>query len=163
MKQFELPNLEQTLISLKNSFMNNSPDNPAGLPASRWRMRVITFLLIAGFAGFVWNLLPDGGYSTDLSKIGTGRPTLVLAHDSNYTGGITTMALMNEIRHEYAERVDFLVAHLAMAEGQDFARRHGARDGVVLLFSEDGKNVNTLNQPQSVDELRRALNKAFSL
>lgn len=118
-------------------------------------------LFIAGVGSFVWSQLPDGGYPTDLSQIGSGRPALVLAHDSNYTGGMAVMDLMNDIRHDYSGRVDFLVAHLGMADGQEFARRHGARDGVVLLFSGDGQNVGALHQPQSIDELRRALNQAF--
>ena len=118
-------------------------------------------VFIVSVSSFIWSQLPDGSYPTDLSQIGTGRPALVLAQDSNYSGGMEVMYLMNQIRQDYADRVSFMVAHLGMAEGQEFARRHGARDGVVLLFSGDGKNVTILNQPQSVDELRRALNQAF--
>lgn len=141
--------------------MKNPSETPSNPLASRWRKRLFTILFIAGVSSFIWSQLPDGGYPTDLSQIGSGRPALVLAHDSNYTGGMAVMDLMNEIRHDYAERVDFLVAHLGMADGQEFARRHGARDGVVLLFSPDGRNVGALHQPQSIDELRRALNQAF--
>ena len=141
--------------------MKNPAETPSNPVASRWRKRLLTILFIAGVSSFIWSQLPDGGYPTDLTQIGSGRPVLVLAHDSNYTGGMAVMDLMNEIRHDYAERVDFLVAHLGMADGQEFARRHGARDGVVLLFSPDGPNVGALHQPQSIDELRQALNQAF--
>jgi len=141
--------------------MTNSAATPSKSPASRWRNRLFTILFIVGVSSFIWSQLPDGSYPTDLSKIGTGRPTLVLAHDSNYSGGMEVMYLMNEIRDDYTGRVDFLVAHLGMADGQEFARRHGARDGVVLLFSGDGRNVSVLNKPQSSDELRLALNQAF--
>ena len=48
-----------------------------------------------------------------------------------------------------------------MAEGQEFARRHAAADGTVLLFSGDGSAVMVLHQPQSVGELRQALNQVF--
>jgi len=143
--------------------MTNSAATPSKSPASRWRNRLFTILFIVGVSSFIWSQLPDGSYPTDLSKIGTGRPTLVLAHDSNYSGGMEVMYLMNEIRDDYTGRVDFLVAHLGMADGQEFARRHGARDGVVLLFSGDGRNVSVLNQPQSIDELRLALNQAFGV
>jgi hypothetical protein len=142
--------------------MTNPSETPSKPPASRWRNRLLTLLFIAGVSSFIWSQLPDGGYPTDLSKIGTGRPALVLAHDSNYSGGMEVMYLMNEIRDDYAARVDFLVAHLGMADGQEFARRHGARDGVVLLFSGDGRNVGVLAKPESIDELRLALNQAFS-
>ena len=129
--------------------------------ASLWRKRLLILTFIVGFGSFVWNQLPDGGYPTDLTKIGAGRPALVLAHDSNYTGGMAVMSLMNEIRHDYAERVDFLIAHLGMPDGQEFARRHGASDGVVVLFSGDGRRLGMLEQPQSIEELRLALNQRF--
>lgn len=141
--------------------MTNAAEAPSKSPASRWRNRLFTILFIVGVSSFIWSQLPDGGYPTDLTKIGTGRPTLVLAHDSNYSGGMEVMYLMNEIRDDYTGRVDFLVAHLGMADGQEFARHHGARDGVVLLFSGDGRNVSVLNRPQSIDELRLALNQTF--
>ena len=141
--------------------MKRSAETPSIAPMSRWRSRLLTILFIAGVGSFIWSKLPDGGYPTDLSQIGNGRPALVLAHDSNYAGGMAVMYLMNEIRHEYANRVDFLVAHLGLADGQEFARRYGARDGVVLLFTGDGRNVSVLHQPQKVDELRGALNQAL--
>lgn len=128
---------------------------------ARWKKRLLTMLFIVGIASFLWSQLPDGGYPTDVSLIGKGRPALVLAQDANYMGGMTVMYLMNEIRDEYADRIDFLVAHLGMADGQAFARSHDAGDGVVLLFSGDGTPVGTLHQPQSATELRLALNKAF--
>lgn len=139
----------------------NHPETPSLAQASRWRNRLLTILFIVGVGSFLWSQLPDGGYPTDLSQIGNGRPALVLAHDSNYAGGMAVMYLMSEIRHEYADRVDFVVAHLGLADGQEFARRHGARDGVVLLFTGDGRNVSVLHQPQNVDELRVALNQAL--
>lgn len=141
--------------------MNSSAETPSKTPASRWRNRLLTLLFIAGVSSFLWSQLPDGGYPTDLSQIGNGRPALVLAHDSNYAGGMGVMYLMNEIRDEYAGRVDFLVAHLGLADGQEFARRHGVRDGVVLLFTADGRNVSILHQPKNVEELRGALNQSF--
>ena len=130
---------------------------------SPWRKRLLTLAFIAGVGSFIWGQLPDGGYPTDLTKIGTGRPALVLAHDSNYAGGIAVMSLMNEIRHDYAERVDFLIAHLGMADGQEFARHHGVRDGVVVLFAADGQRVGILEQPQNIEALRGALRQNFGL
>jgi hypothetical protein len=67
------------------------------------------------------------------------------------------MELMNGIRADYAGRVDFLVAHLALPDAQAFAARHGARQGSVLLFTADGRLAGRLEMPQSADELRRAL------
>ena len=123
----------------------------------------LILLSIVAVALLLWQALPGGAYPTDLSRVGAGRPTLVLAQNNNYVGGAEVMELMNGIRGEYAERVDFLVAHLGMADAQVFAGRHGARDGTVLLFSGDGRCVGMLQQPQSADELRRALAAAFGV
>ena len=71
------------------------------------------------------------------------------------------MELMNVIRADYEGRVDFLVAHLALDEAQVFAARHGASDGTVLLFSGDGQRVGLLRHPQTIEELRGALDRAF--
>lgn len=129
----------------------------------RWQKFLLTLLVMAGVGGFIWSQLPSGSYSTDLSRIGGGRPAVVLAQDSNYSGGMAVMELMNEIRGDYAERVEFLVAPLSMADAQAFARRHAAADGTVLLFAADGRRVGVLHYPRSAGELRQALSQAFGL
>ena len=141
----------------------NDETPPGTAHAPRWFKWPLILLAFAAVAGLLWQALPGAAYPTDLSRIGAGRPTLVLAHDSNYAGGAEVMELMNGIRGEYAGRVDFLVAHLAMADAQAFAGRHGAHDGTVLLFAGDGRRVGMLQQPQSADELRRALAAAFGV
>jgi len=141
----------------------NDETPPGTVHPLRWMKWPLILLAIAAVAGLLWRALPGAAYPTDLSLVGVGRPTLVLAQDGNYVGGAEVMELMNGIRGEYAERVDFLVAHLGMADAQAFAGRHGARDGTVLLFAGDGRRVGVLQQPQSADELRRALAAAFGV
>ncbi len=130
-------------------------------PASRWRTRAIVLLLFLVVGGLIWSQLPRGAYPTDVSRVGAGRPALVLAFDMNYGGGAAAMELMNAVRRDYAERVDFLVAHLGMADGQAFAARHRAGDGTLLLFAGDGELLGRLHHPRDVDELRHALDAAF--
>lgn len=142
---------------------NSPPSNNRPTAWSRWSKLMITLLVVASVGSVVWSQLPRGAYPTDLSRIGAGRPALVLAHDANYASGMAVMELMNAIRDDYAGQVEFLVAHLGMAEGQAFASLHAARDGTVLLFAGDGTRVSILNQPQTVGELRRALDTAFGL
>jgi len=72
------------------------------------------------------------------------------------------MELMNDLRGDYTGRVDFLVAHLQLAEGAAFARRFGARDGTVMLFGADGRSIVTLHTPRSVGELKSALDQALA-
>lgn len=140
--------------------MNDATDPSAG----RWPRRLKWPLILLGLIGvgaLLWQALPGGAYPTDLSRVGAGRPVLVLAHDTNYVGGAEVMELMNGIRTDYAGRVDFLVAHLAMADAQAFAARHAASDGTVLFFAADGRRVGVLYKPKSADELRSAMTQAF--
>ncbi len=130
-------------------------------PLTGWIKFLITLLIIGGVGSFIWSQLPSGAYPTDLSRIGTGQPALVLAFDMNYGGGMAVMELMNEIRGEYTGKVDFLVAHLGMADGQAFANKHGASDGTIMLFTANGTPSGKLYHPQSVDALRQALNNAL--
>jgi hypothetical protein len=131
------------------------------LPAlPRWT-RPLAAILLAAFLVFVWSRLPGGAYPTDLSRVGAGQPVLVLTYDSNATQGVAVMDLMNLIRDDYAGRVDFLVAHLGVADGQDFARRHAAVDGTVLVFAADGRVSDVLPRPRSVGELRQALDRVL--
>jgi hypothetical protein len=139
--------------------MNDTPPAAGRFPRGlKWPLILLS---LAGVGAFLWQALPRGAYPTDLSRVGAGRPVLVLAHDTNYVGSAEVMELMNGLRGDYAGRVDFLVAHLALADAQAFAARHAASDGTVLLFAADGRRVGVLHQPQSADELRRALAQAF--
>ena len=133
---------------------------PAG-PAQRWIKRSVIALAIVVVSAFLWQQLPGAAYPTDLTRVGAGRATLVLAQDNRYVGGAEVMELMNGIRDDYTGRVDFLVAPLALPDAQAFAERHAARDGTVLLFAGDGRRVGALQQPRTSDELRRALAEAF--
>lgn len=134
---------------------------PAAPRAPRWRKPVIVLALIGLLGALFWSQLPPGAYPTDLTRVGAGKPALVLAFDKHYSGGMAVMEAMNAIRADYAPRVDFLVAHLGMADGQAFAHRYLASDGTVLLFSAEGELVNRLHHPANVDTLRQALDTAF--
>jgi hypothetical protein len=142
--------------------MKNDHPSTRHAPWPRWSKWLINLLIVAAVGGLIWSQLPRGAYPTDLSRIGAGQPALVLAHDANFAAGMAVMELMNVIRSDYPD-VEFLVAHLGLAEGQAFARQHAAGDGTVLLFSGGGERVATLHHPQSVDDLRQALNQAFNL
>lgn len=139
----------------------NSPQALPDQRAPRWIKWPLILLAVGLVGALLWRQLPGAGYVTDLSRVGAGRATLVLAKDGNFVGGAEVMDLMNGLRADYAGRVDFLVAPLALPDARAFAERHAARDGTVLLFAGDGRRVGMLHQPRSQDELRRALTEAF--
>ncbi|MGF1642527.1 MAG: hypothetical protein ACFCUJ_02720 [Thiotrichales bacterium] len=129
--------------------------------APRWRTPLVTLLIIAAVGILVWSQLPKGAYPTDLNLIGDGRPALVLAYDINYAGGMQVMELMNAIRAEYADRAQFIVAHLGTPDGQAFADRHRIGDGTVMMFAGDGAHVETSHLPRTHDELRGVIDSAL--
>jgi len=135
------------------------PVRAAGRP---WLRRLLILLAMLAVGGYVWQQLPGAAYPTDLTRVGAGTPTLVLAHDNSYIGGAAVMELMNDLRGDYTGRVDFLVAHLQMADGAAFARRFGAQDGTVMLFGADGRSLGILHMPRSVGELKGALDQALA-
>lgn len=131
--------------------------------ASPWRRRLVVAGFVVAACGFIWSQLPKGSYPTDLSRIGQGQAALVLAMDSNYLAGASVMHLLSGVRDDFADSVQFLVASLALPDGQAFARQHQAGDGTVLLFDAKGQRVAVLHAPQTEDELRQALRDAFGL
>jgi hypothetical protein len=136
-------------------------DQSTGRGMPRWGRLLLIALAVVAVAGLIWRQLPSGTYATDLSRIGAGRPVVVLAQDPNFAGGLAVMELLNKVRGDYAERVEFLVAPLVLPEGRAFGERHAVGDGSVLLFAADGSRVGVLPHPKTTDELRRALNQAF--
>lgn len=141
----------------------NQPSNDPERRPSPWPRRLIVTAVAVAVGSLVWNQLPKGSYPTDLSSIGQGKAVLVLAVDSAYTGGASVMELLNDIRHDFAGSVQFLVASLALPNGQAFAQQHQVGDGAVLLFNAQGQRVAVLYTPQTQDQLRQALQQALGL
>ncbi|MFO7542576.1 MAG: hypothetical protein R6W97_07190 [Thiobacillus sp.] len=131
-----------------------------GLP--RWGKGLIYGFIVVAVGALIWSQLPRGAYPTDLTRVGNGLPALVLAYEIDSSGGMEVMALLDEIRSEYADRVEFLVASLSLPDGHAFAQRHGAVNGTVMLFSGTGSHLQTMHQPGSTDELRQALDSAVA-
>jgi len=129
---------------------------------SPWRKRLMYAVFFTVLAALIFGLLPRGAYSTDLSRIGDGRPALVLAYDLNSSGGMEVMKLMDALRDEYAERVEFLVADLGTPEGFQFAQRHRAINGTVMLYSGEGSHVRTIHLPPDIETLRLSLDEVVS-
>lgn len=122
--------------------------------------KLITITLILLVAIVAVSLLPRG-FSEDTSLIGQGTNALVLIHDNNILQSGETMAVMNEIRDEYAERVEFIVADIKTPSGKTFADRNGLQPTALVFFSANGEILQTLYAPQSGESLRHEVNKIF--
>ena len=95
--------------------------------------------------------------STDLSVIGKGKPTLVLAY-ANYspTGG-DALNRLSRVTKDYESRIEFVVADLGVPEGRNFAARHQLVDGQALFLMPDGRPLRTMSIPADERELRSRL------
>ena len=127
---------------------------PALPRLAKWSIYGVVVALVAAL---VWSQLPRAPYSTDLTRIGQGRPAMVLAYDIKSMGGMEVMAMMDALRPAYGERVHFLVAPLGAPHGQAFGQRHQAVNGTVVFFSEAGVAVRRMHLPADTAELQRAL------
>lgn len=122
--------------------------------------RLVTFAFVLAVATIAISLLPRG-FSEDTSLIGKGTNVLLLVHDSNILQSADTMAAMNEIRDEYAGRLEFIVADIQTPPGKAFADRNGFQPVALVFFSANGENLQTLYTPQTGASLRQELNRVF--
>lgn len=136
-----------------------SPESSPAPSAVRPRLvKWAIYALIAGLVGaLIWSQLPRSPYSTDLTRIGQGRPAVVLAYDIQTLGGMEVMAMLDTLRPAYRDRIQFLVAPLGAPNGRAFGERHRAVSGTVVLFSEAGMPVGTMHGPASAAELQQAI------
>jgi hypothetical protein len=123
----------------------------------RLRKWLIYLAITALVLALVWSQLPRSPYSTELTRIGQGKPALVLAYDIQSMGGMAVMGMMDDLRGAYADRIAFLVAPLGAPNGQAFGQQHDAVNGTVVLFSASGAAVDKLHLPASTEELQQAL------
>ncbi|WP_426416342.1 hypothetical protein [Aestuariirhabdus sp. LZHN29] len=102
-------------------------------------------------------LLPKG-FSDDLSKIGQGSAVVVLTHDKNTVGGIETMDLLNRIRPDFEQSVEFLVVDVNTPKGRAFSRQQKVGTTVLVLFGPDGTRRGALDPSIGEQGVRSSLN-----
>ena len=123
---------------------------------SRWVARLITAAaLLAAVLVFV-RLLPQG-FSDDLSRIGQGKAVAVLLDYRFSVQSQEMMGLLNGIRGDYADSVEFLVVDADSERGRRFSERHQARGATLVLFSPDGEPSGVLRNISGEKEARAAL------
>ena len=127
---------------------------------SATRTTLFVILGVSAFLAVAVMLLPKG-FNDDLSKIGQGMPAAVLVHDKGSMGSLELMTLLNKVRPDYADEVEFIVVNINSKEGKMFREQYHI-DGVVLvLFSQNGIKRGTLANSKDEAELRSELSKLF--
>jgi len=138
--------------------MEEKTKRPSAVPG--WAKVLMTVAVIVGAGALIFTQLPRDVFSTDLSRIGQGTPALVVARDIRYVAGAEVMDLLNSMRPEFSDRVEFLAVNLGNPQGDGFVRQHGMEDGMVVLFSGNGTRIGALGRPATQQELRQLLGAA---
>jgi len=107
--------------------------------------------------------LPMIGYDSDVTRIGQGRPAVVLVFENFAPPSMEAMELFNQIRRDYRDRLDFLVADSGTPRGQAFIAEHGLQVGQVVTFRADGTRVRADWLAGDADALRARLREELAL
>ncbi len=138
--------------------MEEKTKRPSAVPG--WAKVLITVVVIVGAGALIFTQLPRGVFPTDLSRIGQGTPALVVARDIGFIAGAEVMDLLNSMRPEFSDRVEFLAVNLGNPQVHGFVRQHGMQDGTVVLFSGNGTRIGALDRPTTQREVRQLLGAA---
>ncbi len=107
-----------------------------------------------------WMMLPTA-FSTDLERIGQGKPAIVLIYDMENGSSLDLMKGYNAIRHDYEHLVDFFVADVESPKGKVFIRTYKATPGSAIYFLGNGEKTMVLYGSQDENVLIESIKKTF--
>jgi hypothetical protein len=111
----------------------------------------------------VFRHLPTAGYDSDVTRVGQGRPAVVLVFENFAPPSIEAMEVFDQIRRDYADRLEFLVADTGSPRGREFIARHDVHVGQVLTFRGDGTRVRVASLDGGAPGLRERLRQDLGL
>ena len=129
---------------------------------SALRTTLITIAATIAVLAFLITRLPQG-FSDDLSRIGRGANIAVLVHNKSTVRSQNLMSLLNQVRPDYAGKVEWLVADIDTESGKAFVREQQVKDSILVFFGPDGMRRGVLEGAVDENGLRMALDDAFSL
>ncbi|MDX9740620.1 MAG: hypothetical protein RBT81_05530 [Gammaproteobacteria bacterium] len=129
---------------------------------SALRSTLITVGIVVLALAFAATLLPRG-FSDDLSRIGQGRPAVVLVHDKEAVASLELMTMLNELRGDYEDRMEFLATDVATDEGRSFAQSQGVGSSLLVLFDGAGSRVAIIDGIRDPGILRSTLESRLDL
>ena len=119
--------------------------------------------LLALLAGvFLATGLLKAPMGADLSVVGNGRPALVLAYENFSPVGGDALNRLKEVRPDYEDRLQFVVADLGTPQGRAFAGRFGLADGVAVFLTGAGEPLGAFAVPVSEEALRGQLDRRLA-
>jgi len=124
---------------------------------------VIAVVSIAVASVLIFSQLPTQGFQSDLAKVGNGTPTVVLGFQNHSPVGIQAMDVVNQVRNDFEDGADFIIADVTAEDGQAFAEEHGTQDGYVGIFNAGGEPQNVYEVPEDAQALRQILERELNL
>ncbi len=137
----------------------NNKEVAAASPQSR-KIKWIVIALLLGVAAYVVMNLPRG-FSDDLSRIGKGKPALVLVRDKNVTQSFDLMDVMNSVRSQYAGKVEFLLTDFDTNQGRTFVQANNAARATIVMLDGNGNLIKVLGAPQTAQSLQQEISAAL--
>ncbi|MDJ0880336.1 MAG: hypothetical protein QNJ56_01700 [Gammaproteobacteria bacterium] len=120
---------------------------------------LIVVVIAALFAGQYF-LQP---LSSDLSSVGQGQPSLVLAYENFHPESGAMLNQLSRIKSDYMDQMNFAVADLGTPEGKAFARKYGIDNGSAVFLSADGEPLRVSFLTSDEQALRQLLNEKLAL
>ena len=101
--------------------------------------------------------------SSDLSSVGQGQPSLVLAYENFNPESGAMLNQLSRIKSDYIDVMSFAVADLGTPEGKAFARKYGIDNGSAVFLSADGQPLRVAFLTSDEQALRRLLDEKLAL
>lgn len=104
---------------------------------------ILSTVLVIFIAWLAITQMSGRPMSTDLSQVGRGEPTIVLAFENYAPSSMDAIDQLNRVRGNYEPEVLFLVADLGTPDGRTFSTRFGLSPGSAVLVDGAGSPVRT--------------------
>lgn len=148
----------------KSSKRKKTSRKPAAQPPASYSRRAAIFLggaaIVGGVGVFSVNAVQATVAEHDLTRVGTGTPTVVQIHDPQCS---LCTALQRETRRALKgvpeDALTYLIANIRNEDGAAFANRHGQPHVTLLLLDGSGQVQEVINGVQDADILRRAFER----
>ncbi len=101
--------------------------------------------------------------SSDLSSVGQGQPSLVLAYENFNPESGAMLNQLSRIKSDYIDVMGFAVADLGTPEGKAFARKYGIDNGSAVFLSADGQPLRVAFLTSDEQALRQLLDEKLAL
>lgn len=127
---------------------------------SALRSSLLTIAVIIVLLGLISTQLPKA-FKDDLSRVGAGVSTAVLIHNRNGVQSLDFMSLVDQVRSDFEDHVEFLIADVDTDSGRKFMQTQQINDIGLALFSPDGTRLRVLAATFDEAVLRATLSSAF--